>query len=167
MSLLKKWDKQMEQMAADPGAQQRFFINYYQQEQAVYEKLLTPPIEAVSGTLKELAEKYDMDPVSFAGFMDGINESQKEPIEDTYTLEEDSSICIDPDLEKLYKNMVKAKADWLYELPQWEELIPEERRKELYKEQKSSTTIVKGKKIGRNDPCPCGSGRKYKMCHGK
>jgi preprotein translocase subunit SecA len=24
-----------------------------------------------------------------------------------------------------------------------------------------------GKKIGRNDPCPCGSGKKYKHCHGK
>ena len=24
-----------------------------------------------------------------------------------------------------------------------------------------------GDKIGRNDPCPCGSGRKYKQCHGK
>ena len=23
------------------------------------------------------------------------------------------------------------------------------------------------KKIGRNDPCPCGSGKKYKQCHGK
>jgi len=23
-----------------------------------------------------------------------------------------------------------------------------------------------GKKVGRNDPCPCGSGRKYKKCHG-
>ena len=22
-------------------------------------------------------------------------------------------------------------------------------------------------KIGRNDPCPCGSGKKYKSCHGK
>ncbi|MDI9502301.1 MAG: preprotein translocase subunit SecA [Peptoniphilaceae bacterium] len=28
-------------------------------------------------------------------------------------------------------------------------------------------TIVKGKKIGPNDPCPCGSGKKYKKCHGK
>lgn len=27
--------------------------------------------------------------------------------------------------------------------------------------------IVKGKKIGRNDPCPCGSGKKYKKCCGK
>jgi preprotein translocase subunit SecA len=24
-----------------------------------------------------------------------------------------------------------------------------------------------GTKIGRNDPCPCGSGKKYKQCHGK
>ena len=24
-----------------------------------------------------------------------------------------------------------------------------------------------GQKVGRNDPCPCGSGRKYKQCHGK
>jgi preprotein translocase subunit SecA len=27
--------------------------------------------------------------------------------------------------------------------------------------------IKKGKKIGRNDPCPCGSGKKYKYCHGR
>lgn len=26
---------------------------------------------------------------------------------------------------------------------------------------------VKHKKVGRNDPCPCGSGKKYKNCHGK
>jgi len=24
-----------------------------------------------------------------------------------------------------------------------------------------------GQKVGRNDPCPCGSGRKYKVCHGR
>jgi preprotein translocase subunit SecA len=27
--------------------------------------------------------------------------------------------------------------------------------------------IREGKKVGRNDPCPCGSGKKYKQCHGK
>ena len=26
--------------------------------------------------------------------------------------------------------------------------------------------VVKGPKVGRNDPCPCGSGKKYKKCHG-
>ena len=34
-------------------------------------------------------------------------------------------------------------------------------------EQKSNTPIKADKKIGRNDPCPCGSGKKYKNCHGK
>mgnify|MGYP000781382307 len=70
-------------------------------------------------------------------------------------------------MELLYKNMVGARAEWLYELPEWDALIDADRRKELYKEQKLSTTIVKGKKIGRNDPCPCGSGKKYKKCCGK
>ena len=34
-------------------------------------------------------------------------------------------------------------------------------------ENKPTGTIVKGKKIGRNDPCPCGSGKKYKNCCGQ
>ncbi|WP_445946609.1 preprotein translocase subunit SecA [Shewanella sp.] len=29
------------------------------------------------------------------------------------------------------------------------------------------TMIREGDKVGRNDPCPCGSGKKYKQCHGK
>ena len=28
-------------------------------------------------------------------------------------------------------------------------------------------TVRKGKKVGRNDPCPCGSGKKYKKCCGR
>jgi hypothetical protein len=28
------------------------------------------------------------------------------------------------------------------------------------------TVKREGKKVGRNDPCPCGSGKKYKKCHG-
>ena len=43
----------------------------------------------------------------------------------------------------------------------------EEELKKFYKEQKESTTIRKPKKIGRNDPCPCGSGKKYKKCCGR
>ena len=35
------------------------------------------------------------------------------------------------------------------------------------KEQGVKKTIKKGKKIGRNDMCPCGSGKKYKQCCGK
>ncbi len=128
--------------------------------------MLTEPVEAVSGTVKELADKYETTPVMMIGFLDGINESIKNP-NPIDSLEEDSQVTVDIDLEKLYYNMVAAKAEWLYNLPQWENLLPEEKRKELYKAQKKSMTVVKGKKIGRNDPCPCGSGKKYKFCCGR
>ena len=37
----------------------------------------------------------------------------------------------------------------------------------LYQERRPVETIVRSEdKIGRNDPCPCGSGKKYKNCHG-
>ncbi|MEJ7480565.1 SEC-C metal-binding domain-containing protein, partial [Staphylococcus pasteuri] len=35
------------------------------------------------------------------------------------------------------------------------------------KEKVKSQPIVKGDQVGRNDPCPCGSGKKYKNCHGQ
>lgn len=34
-------------------------------------------------------------------------------------------------------------------------------------QQRPTTPIVKEKLPGRNDPCPCGSGKKFKQCHGK
>ncbi len=42
-----------------------------------------------------------------------------------------------------------------------------EHEKELKQEQQSKVeTVVKEKEPGRNDPCPCGSGKKYKKCCG-
>ena len=166
MTLMKRWDKLAQQYSGNPKMQQNFWTDYYMKEKAVYEQLLTPPIEVHTGTVQELADKFGMDVVYFGAFLDGINESIKEP-NPVSEIDEDSVVTIDIDLEKLYYNMVAAKADWLYELPQWEELIPAERREELYKEQKRSMTVVKPKKIMPNDPCPCGSGKKYKKCCGR
>ena len=113
-----------------------------------------------------LHQKNHMELTYFVGFLDGINDSLKNPnpIEE---MEADTVVSLDYDKEKLYYNMVAAKADWLYGLEQWDALLTSERRKELYKEQRSSTTVVKPPKIGRNDPCPCGSGKKYKKCCGR
>lgn len=135
-------------------------------EKGVYEQLLSEPDVEVKGTVKELAEKYNMDVMTMVGFLDGINDSLKEanPIE---TMEEDTEVSLAFDKEKLYKNMVDARADWLYELPQWNDIYDEETRKRLFLEQRKSGTIRKEKKIGRNDPCPCGSGKKYKKCCGR
>ena len=116
--------------------------------------------------VKELAEKYGQEVLTMVGFLDGINDSLKipNPIE---TMDENTKVSLCFDKELLYKNMVDARADWLYELPQWDAIFTPEKRKELYLEQKKSGTVVKAKKIGRNDPCPCGSGKKYKYCCGK
>ena len=165
-TLLDQWRDIAYDETADRGQLQRFWGTYFQIEKEIYEKLLTNPDEEVKGTVKELAEKYGQEVLTMVGFLDGINESLKEenPIE---TMEEDTVVSLAFDKEKLYKNMVAAKADWLYELPQWNSIFSEEKRKELYLEQKKSGTVVKGPKIGRNDPCPCGSGKKYKHCCGR
>ena len=101
-----------------------------------------------------------------AGFLDGINDSLKvpNPIE---TMDEDTEVTLAFDKEMLYKNMVDAKADWLYELPMWDEIFEPDHKKKLFIEAKKANTVVKGPKIGRNDPCPCGSGKKYKYCCGR
>ncbi len=166
MSLMQQWEDMVSVFNDNAQAQQKFWTDYYLQEKGVYEKLLEEPVEAISGTVQELADKFEMDVVLFGGFLDGINESLKEP-NPVDTIEADSQVTIDIDLEKLYYNMVAAKAEWLYELPQWDKLLDEEKRKELYKAQKRSMIVVKGKKIGRNEPCPCGSGKKYKFCCGR
>ena len=40
-------------------------------------------------------------------------------------------------------------------------------RRDTRAQQPTQPIVNQGPKIGRNDPCPCGSGKKYKHCHGK
>ena len=166
MALLEEWQKIAYDQQADRGKLQKFWQRYFMLEKGVYEKLLTNPDEKVEGTVKELAEKYDLSIMDTTGFLDGINDSlvTPNPID---TMEEDTKVSLAFDKEKLYKNMVDAKADWLYELPQWDEIFDADTKRKLYLEQKKSGTVVVGKKVGRNDPCPCGSGKKYKFCCGR
>lgn len=165
-TLLEQWRDTAYSKEMDKGELQKFWGTYFQIEKEIYEKLLTNPDEEVKGKVKELAEKYGIEVFTMTGFLDGINDSLKEP-NPIETMDEDTEVSLMFDKELLYKNMVDAKADWLYELPQWEEIFSEEKRKELYKEQKSSRTVHVEKKVYPNDPCPCGSGKKYKKCCGK
>ena len=166
MALLEQWQAFAYNEKMDRGELQRFWDRYFLLEKGVYEQLLTTPDEVVEGTVKELAEKYGLSVLEMTGFLDGINDSLVEanPID---TMEEDTRVSLAFDKAKLYKNMVDAKAEWLYELPMWDEIFDAETKKALYLEQKKSGTVVVGKKVGRNEPCPCGSGKKYKHCCGK
>ena len=165
-SLFGQWQAKAYNANEDKAKLRTFWDEYFVTEKGVYEKLLADPEEKVTGTVRELADRFGLDLLTMTGFLDGINDSlvTANPLEE---LTEDSQVNLIYDTEKLYKNMVKAGADWLYNLPQWDAIYDEARRKELYLEQKKSGTIVKEKKIGRNDPCPCGSGKKYKHCCGR
>jgi hypothetical protein len=166
MALLKKWRDVAYNETTSHDKLEQFWNAYFVEETGIYEKLLTNPDEVVTGTVKELAKKYGVSVMTMTGFLDGINDSliTPNPIEE---MEESTEVSLAFDKALLYKNMVAAQADWLYNLEQWNAIFDEDTRKALYKEQKSSTTIVKDAKVYPNDPCPCGSGKKYKKCCGK
>lgn len=166
MALLEQWRSVAYNEASGRDKLQQLWAAYFQEEKEIYAQLLRNPDEVVKGTVKELADKFHISLMTMTGFLDGINDSLVEanPIEE---MEEDTEVNLGFDKELLYKNMVAAEADWLYNLEEWNDIFDEETRKRLYKEQKSSTTIVKDKKVYPNDSCPCGSGKKYKKCCGK
>ncbi|MBQ8006423.1 MAG: SEC-C domain-containing protein [Lachnospiraceae bacterium] len=166
MALLEKWRKMAYNETEDKNKLQKLWADYFEVEKGIYQKLLADPDTVVTGTVAELSEKYGTDIMTMTGFLDGINDSlvKPNPIEE---MTEDTEVSLGFDKELLYKNMVAAGADWLYGLTEWNDIFDEEKQKELYKEQKRSQTVRhEGPKIGRNDPCPCGSGKKYKKCCG-
>ena len=167
MALLENWRNLAYGNGLDDKQKENLWNGYFTIEKGIYEQILSNPTEVITGTVKELAEKYNTEILIMTGFLDGINESLKDYQNPIETMDEDTEVKIEIDPEKLYYNMVEAKAEWLYTLPQWDSILKEERRKELYKQQKASGTIRKAKKIFPNDPCPCGSGKKYKKCCGK
>jgi len=166
MALLDTWRKTAYDETRDQNSLRDFWDAYFEKETAIYKDILQNPADVVKGTVQELADKYGIDILTMTGFLDGINDSLKEanPID---TMEADTEVQLGYDTERLYKNMVAAQAEWLYTLEEWDAIFDKDKQKELYKEQKSSTTIVKEAKVYPNDPCPCGSGKKYKKCCGR
>ena len=167
MSLLENWRVKAYGNGTSDKEKEELWKAYFQTEKGIYEKLLADVTAVESGTVAGLAEKYGTDVETMTGFLDGISESlldYRNPVE---TMEEDTPVRILIDPEKLYYNMVEARAKWLYELPEWDSILTPEKRNELYRAQKASGTVRNEKKIYPNDPCPCGSGKKYKKCCGK
>lgn len=165
-SLLETWRAAAYGEDVGRKQQEQLWQTYFSLEKGFYEKVLSDPAKVYTGTVKGLADEFGIDVFYFTGILDGIDESLKDgyhnPL-DSMTEETEVKLEIEP--EKLYYNMVEAKANWLYELEQWNAILPEERRKELYKQQKKDSIVRhEGPKVYPNDPCPCGSGKKYKKC---
>ncbi len=165
MNLYKQWTENLESIKTQEDYQ-TFFNEYMSKETECYKNILQAKNPVIEGKIKDLAEKNNMAEVEFIGFLDGANSSFKEALV-LDNLTEESEIKAEFDFEKLLWNMHDAKAEWLYGMKEWEEIFDEEKIKQIKKEYNRSKTVVKGDKIGRNDPCPCGSGLKYKKCCGK
>ena len=165
MSLYETWIQSA--YTKDGKANEKTWDVYMPREQKIYESILQDKITGISGTISELAERYDMPAEYMCGFIDGINEAISQSI-DIEHLEPETPVTLEIDFKTLYQKMVEYKAQHLFTLPQWDSIFTPEEQKELYTEQKKSTTFVRtGDKIGRNEPCPCGSGKKHKQCCGK
>ncbi|MGI6727597.1 MAG: SEC-C metal-binding domain-containing protein [Anaerovoracaceae bacterium] len=164
MSLYEQWKDLIQNQTSETFDE--FWDKYSSTETRIYSTILEEKNPIVSGTFQELADRYKADPIIFMGFLDGINTSLAEelPIEN---FDESSRIKLDIDFEKLYFNMLHANADYLYTLDQWNTILTEQKQVEIIKKYKRSKTVIKEKTPGRNELCPCGSGKKYKKCCGK
>ena len=162
MSLFKDWQERLQNQGTDEN--QKFFESYLEKETQAYKAILSSGTTSITGRIDELAKKYDMDNTTFMGFLDGINTSLDSSL-DLEALTEDSEIDKSILLYKLYYNMLNAKANWLYELEEWDDLLSAEERTSIRKKFNEDHRAV-STKVGRNDPCPCGSGKKYKKCCG-
>ncbi|MGI6210965.1 MAG: SEC-C metal-binding domain-containing protein [Anaerovoracaceae bacterium] len=166
MSLYSEWEKTLKNQTN--STVDAFWEEYSGAEKKIYTDILNHKDEKLTGTVRDLSEKYGVREVIFTGFLDGVQESLKEGCDlDPESVTEETEVALDIDFKALYKNMLKANADHLYTLEAWNNVFTEDERAELTKEYKRSRIYHAPKKIGRNDPCPCGSGKKYKNCCGK
>ena len=164
-TLFEQWQDLIENQTQETFNE--FWEEYSGAETKIYSDILDHPDEKMTGKLGELAAKYEVRPVIFMGFLDGINESI-ETKQELEGFDEESEIELKIVPETLFYNMLKADADYLYGLEQWMDILGEDKIREIVKEYKASKTVRRAApKIGRNDPCPCGSGKKYKDCCGR
>jgi hypothetical protein len=167
MSYFSTWNERSEN-TTNQALYNAYVTAYYDKEKASYDQILSryPDRSMFTGTpALSLAAQlgYTKDEMDlFLGFLDGINPSLLTPL-DLPGITDDSDITLDIDFEKLFMNMREAKAEWLFGLSSWKNVFPQEELDRLsirYRESK----IIRSEKVGRNDPCPCGSGKKFKQC---
>lgn len=164
MGLYKDWSNLIKSQTDETF--EAFWEEYSGAETKIYQDILANKTTKFTGKVSELATKYEVKEIIFMGFLDGISTSLTNKI-DLENITSNSDITLKIDFEKLFFNMIKANADYLYSLEEWDDIFDDDKKKAIFDDYRRSRTVVKEKKIGRNEPCPCGSGKKYKHCCGK
>lgn len=163
MALYEQWQNLFSDKSDEEYTQ--YFQLYLLKEKDVYAKLLANKQDTIKGKVSDLAKEFELTDEEMCGFLDGINESIEKPM-DIEKIEADSEIDIKIIWKELYRNMLKVPAEWLFDLDEWDNIYTVEERKEIKKEYNAERQ-AKSEKVGRNEPCPCGSGKKFKKCCGK
>lgn len=165
MNLYDKWTNMVTEFVKTKG-EIAFWNEYKNVELKIYKNILGNKEFSFKSTIKDLSSKYEISEEFIVGFVDGINESLQTQI-DIENISETHELSFNIDVEKLYFNMLDAKADYLYTLPEWKDILSADQIKNITSEWRSSKIVVNPVKIGRNELCTCGSGKKYKKCCGK
>lgn len=140
---------------------------YYGLETEAYKMILADKLNVIEGSYKEVQDRLGFagEPVVFLGFLEGLQDSLEEKL-DLADLNDESDLKLVIDFKKLYLAMRNAKAKWLYELEEWDQAATKSDLNAWYQEWRQGH-IRHVEKVGRNEPCPCGSGKKYKKCCGR
>ena len=165
MNYYLKWKEMVEESTRDEKKQYEFWNDFCDEEKGIYKSILKEKSPIIKGSFQELAEKYNVSKEYFMGFLDGINDSLVNSLQ-IKDIEDSTLIEAEINFEELYKNMLSVPAEWLYTLEEWSSILSIEDRKRIKKGYNRSKIVVNDSKVGRNDPCPCGSGKKYKKCCG-
>lgn len=146
----------------------KFWSKYTPVETRIYDELLATASDgtiSLNTPLTDFAKKYELRTEVAVGFVEGISGALPEEL-DLKDVTEDFVIDVKVDLDKLFRKMVEFKAKHLYTLPKWNDFYSPEDQERMIDEQRRSGIVIVGDKPGRNDPCECGSGKKYKKCCG-
>ena len=150
-----------------------YIKKYYTMEEHAYKTILgayPDNGEYLEGVAKSMAGKLGFNAETmdiYVGFLDGIKTSLKnQDALDLENLDDDTDVKLEIDYEKLYYNMLDAKADWLFKMPEWKAILDEDKMRQITRDYRDAN-MAHSDKVGRNEPCPCGSGKKYKNCCGK
>lgn len=77
MALLETWRNLAYGNGLNDKEKEKLWNGYFTIEKGIYEQILSEPTQVITGTVKELAEKYNTEILIMTGFLDGINESLK------------------------------------------------------------------------------------------
>lgn len=157
MSLYKEWTDLMANQTDETF--EAFWKTYSGTEKKIYSDILDHPQDHFSGSFSELAKKYDADPVIFTGFLDGIQGSLISGELKLEDVDENTEIDFEIDFEKLFFNMHKADAEYLYSLKQWKTVLGEEKMAEIFKITRNQRPLSRKRKSAEMIRVPAEAGK--------